>query len=342
MTRPCPVCEHPSRIEVFRMPYRIPDGWPLPSEIVWYTCDACGMLYGDGDFNQVMLNEYYLKYYGYGVNNPSNIERLKMDAVTISGLAKHEREAVIVDFGGAGDDGNSIIVGMLQDRGYTNAVCVGAGDPLPHSCNLIYASHVIEHVYDLPETMEQISDALAPDGLLIMDGPDATGLLQRWTAFRPVPILDFNTKHLNHFTLRNYLDLGYRHGFELVDVRKYELENAPAYQMYFRRLDVARESARHITDNISARVDRLRTLAGLPLNVWGMGDITWHLLSQVELNIIDYIDNDPAYRGQTYNGRPVVERPTNDKPIVILAQGQRGRLIENIRKSSITNPIIEI
>ena len=337
MTRPCPVCEHPSRTEVFRMPYRVPDSWPLPSEIIWYTCYACSMLYGDGDFNQAMLNEYYLKYYGYGINNPSNIERLKMDAVVISGLAKHEREAVIVDFGGNGDDGRSIIVDMLRDRGYINAVCVGAGAPLPQQCDLIYASHVVEHVYDLPETMERISGALAPDGLLIIDGPDATGLLQHWK----MPIVDFNTKHINHFTLRNYLDLGYRHGFELIDVRKYELENAPAYQLQFRRLDVAQESAKHITDNISARVDRLRTLEGLPLNVWGMGDITWHLLAQVELNILDYIDNDPAYRGQTYNGKPVQERPTNAAPILIMSQGQRQRLIENIRKAGITNPLIE-
>ena len=339
--RPCPVCEHPSRTEVFRMPYRIPDGWPLPSEIVWFTCDACSMLYGDGDFNQAMLNEYYTKYYGYGVNNPTNIERLKMDAVMISSLAKHEREAVIADFGGNGDDGRSIIVDTLHERGYVNAECVGAGDALPYPSNIIYASHVVEHVYDLPQTMERISGALAPDGLLIIDGPDATGLLQHWTAFRPVPILDFNTKHINHFTLRNYLDLGYRHGFELVDHRRYELENAPAYQLQFKRLDVAQASAKHIMDNISARVDRLRTLAGLPLNVWGMGDITWHLLSQVELNILDYIDNDPAYRGQTYNGKPVQERPTNDAPILIMAQGQRQRLIENIRKIGIQNPIIE-
>jgi len=107
--RNCPVCEEETRTEVFSMSYRVPDAWPLPSEIVWYTCDTCGMLFGDGDFNQAMLNEYYLKYYGYGVNSPANIERLKMDAVTISGLAKHEREAVIVDFGGNGDDGRLIV-----------------------------------------------------------------------------------------------------------------------------------------------------------------------------------------------------------------------------------------
>ena len=41
--RPCPVCEHSGREKIFSMSYRIPDGWPLPSEIVWYTCDRCGI-----------------------------------------------------------------------------------------------------------------------------------------------------------------------------------------------------------------------------------------------------------------------------------------------------------
>ncbi len=335
--RPCPVCEQFDRTEVFAMSYRIPDGWPLPRKIVWYTCATCEMLYGDGDFSQPMLNEYYAKYYGYGVNSPDNVQRLKMDAVTIASLAKHETDAAIVDFGGAGDDGRSVIVDSLHGRGYVNAECIGAGDILPHDCDIIYASHVIEHIYDLPETMERLSGALAPKGLLIIDGPDATGLLQKWK----MPILDFNTKHINHFTLRDYLNLGHAHGFELTSCKSYELEGAPAYQLHFSRLDVAHSSALHVMTNIAARVERLKTLAGLPLNVWGMGDITWHLLSQVDLNILDYIDNDPAYRGATYNGRPVQDRPTNAAPILVMAQGQRQRLIENIRKAGILNPIIE-
>ena len=82
--RYCPVCEEKWRTEIFSMSYRVPDGWPLPSEIHWHTCDACGMLYGDGDFNQAMLDEYYCTKYGYGVNNPANIRRLKMDAAMIA------------------------------------------------------------------------------------------------------------------------------------------------------------------------------------------------------------------------------------------------------------------
>jgi hypothetical protein len=333
--RNCPVCTSPLRNGLFSMRYKIPDGWTLPHRIGWYTCSGCKMIYGDGDFNQAMLDEYYKTKYGYGVNNPANIQRLKSDAAMIADMTGGE--GVIVDFGGAGDDGTSVLVDELQRLGVWGCVSTGAGDALPEKCDVIYASHVVEHIYDLPETMLRLTAALATDGTLIVDGPDAMGLLQHWQ----MPILDFNTKHINHFTLRNYLDLGHCYGFEMVRLKQYALENAPAYQLHFKRLNVADASERHVLTKTAAMMAKLREIRE-PVNVWGLGDISWHLLAHVDLDVLDYIDNDPAYRDATYNGKSVQERPTNDAPIVIVAQGQRGRLIENIRKAGVTNPIIEI
>ncbi len=126
-----------------------------------------------------------------------------------------------------------------------------------------------------------------------------------------------------------------------MEIKPYVLEGAPCYQAHFRRLDVATESMLHIKKNKIRRLMELQDITE-PVNIWGLSDIAWNLLSGINLNVLDYIDNDPAYRGQTYNGKPVLERPANDKPIVIMAQRQRGRLVENIRKAGIENPIIEI
>lgn len=293
------------------------------------------MLYGDSpDLNQAILDEYYQKYYGYGVNNPANTERLKFDAAMIG---CKDKDCTIVDFGGSGDDGQSVFTNELRRLGYKNAICVNAGEFIPDNCEVIYASHVIEHIYDLPETMRQFYRALSPNGKLIIDVPNATGLLQRWK----MPILDFNTKHINHFTLRNLLDLGHYWDFEMVYLKQYELEVAPAFQVYFKLQSTAGMSAVHVGAETAKRIAQLKDI-DFPVNIWGMGDIVWHLLSRVDLNVLDYIDNDPAYRGQTYAGKPVLERPTNDEPIVILAQGQRERLISNIRKMGIKSRIIEI
>ena len=336
--RDCPVCTGSYRTLLFSSGFKVPDGWPLPKQIDWYTCSACGMLYGDGDFTQDMLNEYYVKYYGYGINSKDVEERLSGIAAEIG--SRYPLTTRFVDFGGSGDDGKSLCVERLKAIGFTNAYNLNAGDPIP-KCDILLASHVLEHIYTLRETMSEITNALDEKGLLIVDGPDATGLIREWK----MPMLDFHTKHINHFRLIDYLRLMRSYGFELVDSIRYKdirsSQIAPCFRMYFRRYDTAQESADHVMTEIRERVERLRKIT-FPVNIWGVGDIAWHLLSQVELDVLDYIDNDPAMRGATIDGKPIVETPTNDAPIVIVAQGQRSRLIDRIRDAGLTNEVIEI
>ena len=331
--RTCPVCNCHARDIMWGMDYKIPDGWPLPEQIVWYTCNDCGMLYGDGYFNQKMLDKYYSKYYGYGVNSDANIARLKGLAYWISD--HYTTDSVILDFGGAGDNGRSVIFDELKFFGFHNVVSTGAGDKLPGACDLIVASHVLEHVYALSNVVRNLLGRLKRNGRLIVDGPDSARINVDW------PILDFNTKHINHFTLRNYLDLGNRFGMEMVELETYEMGEWPCYRIHFKQMHVGWHSRNHVVKNIDARVKKLKKI-DYPVNVWGLSDVTWHLLSKVDLDIVGFIDNDPAYRGQTIDGKPVLSKIDNDAPIVIMAQGQRKKLIENIRAMGVTNKIVEI
>lgn len=320
---------------LWKMGYNPPDGWTLPDAIEWHECQECGMIYGDGDMDQGMFTTFYRERYGFGLNSPHNVKRLTDDA----NMLAHEFPigTRFVDFGGAGEDGESVLVRTLKDQSH-EAVCVNAGEEIP-PCDVIYASHVIEHIYNLPAVMAAITERMLEvnNGTLIIDVPDSTGLLEYWR----MPILDYNTKHLNHFTLRTLLHLGWVWGFESVNVRQYELENAPAFQVWFKLKDTGFESMVHVTERIQEKIQKLLKISQ-PVNVWGLGDITWHILSQIDLAVIDYIDSDPAMRGQTFKGKPILDKPTNYMPIVIMAQGQRGRLVEYIRKAGYKNQIIEI
>jgi len=337
MTRQCPVCTKFNPYVLFSMPFKTPDGWPLPQRIDWHRC-TCGMLYGDGAFDQLMYNDYYRNYYGYGINSADVVERLENIAIKI--VQEEAPDVRFVDFGGSGDDGKSIACEFLKRNGFPNAYNVNAGEPVP-ACDILLASHVLEHVYDISETMLKISDALDYDGLLIVDGPDATGIALRWG----MPMLDFHTKHINHFRMIDYLRLMDRYGFELVDSVRYidvrSNQTAECLRMYFKRMNTARLSRDHIERHINAKIETLKQI-NYPVNVWGLGDITWHVLAQVDLKVLDYIDNDPAMIGHTYNGKPIVQAPTNGAPIVIVAQGQRSNLLNRIKEMGITSEVIEI
>lgn len=337
--RGCPVCECYKRENVWKMEYKIPYSWPLPTSITWYTCSICGMLYGDGPFAQSMLDEYYRKYYGYGVNSVQVSERLVDIAKWI--YERYGQRVAFTDFGGSGDDGKSIACEWLKEHDCQYVTNVNAGENIPPAQDVILCSHVLEHIYEMPEAIGKIIDALKPDGLLIVDGPDSTGLLLDWR----MPMLDFNTKHINHFRMIDYLHLFDRYGFELVDSVRYEdiraSQTAKCIRLYFRRISTALASRDYVTENIRHMMTKLQEITE-PVNVWGLGDIAWHLLARVELDVLSYIDNDPAYRGAIYAGKPVLERPDNDAPILIMAQGQKAKLIENIRKMGIQNRIIEV
>lgn len=334
--RPCPVCEVKVSELIFSLGYKAPDGWPLPDRIDWYKCHECGMLYGDGNLTQEMLNDYYQNYYGFGVNSREVIERLEGIADYIRGI--YDNDVRVVDFGGAGDDGKSILVEKMKRSGISHAYNVNAGEPVP-DCDVLLASHVLEHVYDMPEAMEKITKALVKDGLLIVDGPDATGI----SMIYKMPMLDFHTKHINHFRLIDYLRLMERYGFELVDSIRYvdvrSRQSAACLRLYFKRYDTARVSAKYIQDNMNTKLGKLREIKQ-PVNVWGLGDIAWHLLSQVELNVVDYIDMDPAMQGETYAGKLIKRTVENDEPILIIAQGQQKGILDHIKLSGLKNKVI--
>jgi SAM-dependent methyltransferase len=340
--RSCPICKSDFSIFKFESTFTPPDGWTVPKKIEWKSCMDCGHLYGDGDFTQKDLDEYYRTFYakGYsGLGTDGNIKRLKDDAHMISALG-YPKDANIADFGGGGEDDISHLTGELHSLGYRNAVCVGAGVEITNKFDVIYASHVLEHIYDLPEIMDLLCDHLAGGGTFIADVPDSMWISQYWKQ----PILDFNTKHINHFTLLDLLNLFRLHGFTMVQHKTYIIDtmiDAQAIQAQFKRLDVGERSAQVVEGNRERAIEKLKAI-DFPVNIWGMSDVVWTMLSYVDLNVLDYIDNDPAYKNQMYKGKPILEAPTNDAPIIVMAQMQRGKLIENIRKAGYNQRIIEI
>src|SRR3972149_3527016 len=121
MARNCPICTEASRHKVFTMDYQTPDNWTLPYQIAWFTCAECGMIFGDCENTQADFDRYYRERYGYGVNNPTNTERLKQDAIL---LLKYSPDIRVVDFGGSGDDGTSVLTETMKENGFTDARCI--------------------------------------------------------------------------------------------------------------------------------------------------------------------------------------------------------------------------
>jgi hypothetical protein len=336
--RVCPVCESKKRDIKWRQSFLVPDGWTQPEYLDWCLCRACGMIFADNkDITQADYDRYYIEKYGYGVEDEEARARQEGHAMWLN-QATQNKAALVVDFGAAG-----VLSTALKRFGFTNVIDVGAGESLPEKVDVLFAEHVLEHIYDLPTAMRSISEAMVPGSMLVVDGPEAAGMAD----LHAMPMLDFQQKHVNHFTFYHYLHLMRRHGFEFMGAQNYIERKGACIHMLFGKAPMERVldlSLQHIHASVNELVKKLFDIGKREVVVWGCGDVALHCLSLYRLKVKYFVDKDPAFRGATLIGRKVLEnvRPGETAPIVVLAQGQKMDILQNIQREGWKNEIIVI
>lgn len=336
MSRNCPVCESSKASVLWRSDWLNPDGWPRPPYLDWKRCTHCGMLYGDHpDASQAQYDDYYNRFYGYGVEDEQQLARIKARADWAA--ANFPADIHAVDFGG----GDSGLADRLLDKGLFSVFVVGAGELVPLNTDLVFAEMVLEHIYDLPAAMQGIANAVVDGGTLVVDVPDAGAVA--WADSKDMPMLDYHQPHINHFRAIDMLRLMNRWGFELVATHTYVERHLPCrYYEFVKDIDVVGERSRDVVmGNMEAKVLKLQALGEAPVCLWGLGDIASYVLARYMPNIRYYVSNDPAFKGATIQGLPVYENPVDALPVVVIAQAQKRALIRRIRETC-NNEIIEI
>jgi hypothetical protein len=340
MRKTCPVCESTKRVENWKMDYIVPDGWENPTSNTICLCE-CGMIYYDNEKTQEDYDKYYKTRYDsdWALLTPESNERLE-DISQLICKTELTKSIKIVDFGG----GMGYIERRLKELGYPNVYTVNVGDELPYDIDLLIASHVLEHVYDLRGVMDKL--VAHTKGKILIDLPDSNIM----ATVTSLPILDYHQKHINHFTINTLNSLLKKYSYEPTYINHYitKPHNYPALRVIYdsklairRDYDVYYKSKKWVQDSIDLKVERLKEIT-YPVIVWGCGDICLHLLSKVPLKVIHYVDLDPAFRGQTIGGVPVLDHVDGDYPIVVIAQMQQSSVLKSIADAGLINRAIVI
>ena len=327
----CPICKSRNRTDVLELSFIVPDGWTLPAKSTVYECDRCRFTYYDNDATPINYDTYYQERYGYGVEGVDTTERMAWTAKFISDhYGAHSR---ILDYGAEDPQ----LIDDLNARGF-NAEMYAIGDPLPEGkFGCVILSHILEHVYDLPAVMSHVTGLLTDYGVVYCEVPNHA----EWAGYHS-PLLGFHQKHINHFRPHNLDTLFGNYGMERVHESDYWIRRqASLRRVYQRRGSDNWQLSDTFIDGMAQRLAKLAAI-DYPAIVWGLGDIAWYLLHKVpSLNIVYYVDNDPAYRGATIRGIEVRDAVTSDEPIIVMAVGQAAALIERI-KSECDNEVVVI
>ncbi len=137
----------------------------------------------------------------------------------------------ILEVGG----GNGILLRMIRD--YNQKVTIYDIEPNPfyeiadvttiqqyfnrhfqidRDFNLIYCSHLVEHLSDVNEFLSKSNALLPPGGILVTACPNIL------KSFEHLHLNAFTTDHLNYFTPDTLSDLALKHGFRLNDFFQYQ------------------------------------------------------------------------------------------------------------------------
>ena len=362
--RRCPVCEAANVDVLHHQRFMLPEGHILGDGYDVVCCEACGFVYADTAAKQVDYDRFYAELSGYesevssGMGlSPQDRARLEATAAAVAD-ALPSRDARILDFGCAGGG----LIRALQEQGFTNihgidpsSACAGqvrAATGVPAEAGSLFAippglghfdciilTHVLEHVEDVPRALGNLVSLLTPTGLLHLEVPDA----MRYADFIVAPFQDFNTEHINHFSLKSLDNACARAGLELISSGEKLLESAPkmpypalygfwrvgtaarqpVYDAELRpRIEDYIQRSRIVMDRYEARIRSLIDRAP-ELMVWGTGQLTMKLLTETSLGharIAAFIDGNPINQGRTLHGVRIVAPGALgaiDKPVLV-------------------------
>ncbi len=392
--RPCPVCGAFAGEVLHHRSFVLPDGHPLGRGYTVVTCSVCGAAYATPLPDQAAYDRYYRdasKYADAATGTGSGAQswddrRLEETARSLTtfapNLATH-----IVDVGcGAGG-----LLRWLATLGYTNLTgvdpapacaeatgaipgvrgCVGSLFALPamaEPAGLVVLSHVLEHVRDVGAAVDGLRSLVGPDGRVYAEVPDAS----RYTEFLVAPFLDFNTEHINHFSIGTLKRLFASRGWRIVASGSKTIASSPTARYpaawVVAELTKPGEAAekvpadrelrmalsRYVTAShallarVIARCESLG-LASKEIIVWGTGQTTAILLAETPLGgarIRAFTDSNPINYGRTISGAPVVPpdelRAMPEIPIVIGSLLHGAEIAEAIAARGLTNPVIRL
>ena len=243
---------------------------------------------------------------------------------------------------------------------------------------LVVLSHVLEHVREAGRAVDHLHRLVAGGGYVYAEVPDAA----RYAEFIVAPFLDFNTEHINHFSVCSLERLFASRGWRVVasgtkNIRSSPTALYPCAWVLTETLDapvtpsteprdsagpssgtgdqLLRDALRRYIDASDALLARITErcidagIAGRELIVWGTGQTTAILLAETPLGaarIVAFTDSNPMYYGKTIAGAPVVAperlRDLPDVPVVIGSLLHGAEIAAAIAARGFTNPVIRL
>lgn len=388
--RDCPICNATGVESLHTQQFELPEGHPLADGYEIVCCQSCGFVYADTTVSQANYDRFYIELSRYedaktstgGGETPFDHARLGETARQIADFLD-DPSARILDVGCA----NGGLLQALKNLCYKNLcgldpspICVentralgldahtgSLFQPFPHGkFDCVVLSHTLEHVQDVQGALDWIGNMLDPNGkkLTYIETPNAV----RYVDFLYAPFQDFNTEHINHFSLISLENAMRLAKFEAIETGEKTLiisKNLyyPAIYGFWKKsttlttpkiepdtylitqlTEYIRQSQAMIV-SIETRLQKILSQSQ-QLIVWGTGQLVMKLLIETSLGkarITSFVDNNPINQGKSLHGIKILapkELLGLDGPILITTILHQQEIANQIRQMGLPNKVI--
>lgn len=388
LKRVCPICDNKRGEVLHTLKMEMPKDIPLANQFDIVCCDKCGFTYADTVSNQKDFDIYYAKHNVYNIN--TEIKNQNKDLINDKRceiLEKYvDKEKRILDIGcGSGD-----LLYYLQKKGYKN---ISGLDPskdsisvlgergikgsignifdevplnLRHKYDMVMCTAVMEHLYDIENAVDKLTQYINDQGYIFADVPAVEGF-EKYHIKLPNY---FNHEHINYFSLFTLDRLFAKFNFlrvtseeesyytagkqpELIIRAIYKLNKTDTGILNCKDTISKKSILNYLKkelNNEKKEQDKISELISSndKIVVWGTGSYCMQLLGKmtnIEDKISFFIDNNSAKWGQTIQGIKI-HRPDKllaDKhkyPILICSIQNSIEIQNQIKSMNISNKCI--
>jgi 2-polyprenyl-3-methyl-5-hydroxy-6-metoxy-1,4-benzoquinol methylase len=384
--RPCPICKTEEIEFIHNQRFELPKGHPLSAGYDIVVCSSCGFVYANTTVRQADYDRFYTEHSKYedvltgtgGAKSPFDWKRLQETALQIASFFQNTSTSIL-DVGCA----NGGMLKALKELGYETLCGI---DPSPvcvkntlqlgieahqgslflpfkeNTYDCVILSHTLEHIEDVRGAINWIQEQLKANGVVYLETPDAL----RYIDYNYAPFQDFNTEHINHFSLVCLENLMSVLGFKLLQSGTKTLQTGaqtqyPAVYGFWKKAKTYRapikdselqikiklyvQQSKAFMRRIEARIQA--TLANSPqIVVWGTGQLAMKLLTETSLaqaDILAFVDNNTINHGRILKSIPIIgpdQLKEINAPILITTLLHHRAIAEQIRNMQLKNEII--
>jgi SAM-dependent methyltransferase len=305
-------CGSDAKIPLHDLQLVLPDDCNLNPYVRIVQCSSCGFVYSDTNLIQKDYDEYYASqdYYSQPMNDFSS------HVTDVFEFSKEYLGSSVLDVGCGGgqllrflktkglkvhgiDTSKPCVDGLLQDGIQCTHGSIFTISP-SEKYDCVTCTHVLEHVLDVNGFVKRLCEFV--DKNLYIEVPDSS-----YYATYP-PFQDFNTEHVNHFTLGTLVRLFEMNGMRCVKSWS-EKEIFGNYGICCMFTKEPLGMSKYITES----GDKLKAILESiprdePLCLYGAGQFTFKLMSLLP-NVKYIVDDRKCRQGKTIGGIVVTDKP---------------------------------